>query len=172
MGAAQKKLKGDDEEEESHSNIAQEIILQDNAKYGEFDQLFSKFDTNTDNLLDERELIAAITHYSYVRPEFKKELNELLSEMETGKAITKQDFREMMSIYTGGDDKDEDIIDVFRIFDKDLNGKLGNEEISHVFGKIGLNLNIEQSSKLVNEADKDKDQQIDFEEFIKIIISK
>ncbi len=77
---------------EDDSNAAQEIIIKVNAKYGEFDQLFSKFDMNTDNLLDDHELISTIKHYSHVRPEFKLELNELLNEMETGKAITNEDL--------------------------------------------------------------------------------
>ncbi len=157
---------------EEESNAAQEIILKDNAKYGEFDQLFSKFDMNNKSLLDDHELISAIKHYSHVRPEFKAELNDLLSEMETGKAITKEDFREMMSVYTGVADNEENIIDVFKAFDKNLSGLIGADEVCHVFGKIGLNLNHEQGLKLINEADKDGDKMIDFEEFIKIIISK
>jgi len=171
MGA-QESVPVEEDEHAADSSLAKEIILKDNAKYGEFDQLFAKFDTNTDNYLDEHELISAINHYSHVRPEFKVELGELLDEMETGKAVSKEDFREMMSIYTGSADFDENVIDVFKSFDKNLDGKIGPEEVCHVFGKIGLNLNTEQGLKLIKEADKDLDKMIDFEEFIKIIISK
>ena len=154
------------------SYAAQKIIMQDNAKYGEFDQLFSKFDKNTDGFLDEPELISAIKHYMHVRPEFKMDLDDLLSDMETSNPIKKEDFREMMSLYTGGTETEENIIDVFKLFDKNLDGKVGTEEVCHVFGKIGLNLNYEQGQKLLLEADKDEDGCLDFDEFIKIIISK
>ena len=171
MGASEVKS-GDIGDDELESNMDKEIILKDNAKYGEFDQLFSKFDSNTDGSLDEVETIAAIKHYSYVRPEFKNELNDLLNEMESGKTINKQDFRDMMSVYTGAVDFEENIIDVFKTFDKNLTGKLDTPQICHVFGKIGLNLNEEQGQKLLVEADKDFDKNIDFYEFIKIILSK
>ena len=92
--------------------------------------------------------------------------------METSNPIKKEEFREMMSLYTGAGDIEENIIDVFKLFDKNLDGKIGCEEICHVFGKIGLNLNAEQGQKLVTEADKDGDNCLDFDEFIKIIISK
>lgn len=138
----------------------------------EFDQLFTKYDLNSDGFLNANEVTEAIKHHSNVKPELKNDLLELLNEMEMNKPINRDDFREMMNIYTGKTTNNENIIDVFKTFDKNLSGSITEKEICHVFGKIGLNLNEEQGKTLIKEADKDGDGYLDFEEFLRIIISK
>jgi len=149
-----------------------DIIQKYTEKYGEFDQVFEKFDINEDQTLGDSEIVSAINHYSQIRSGFKNQLTELLNEVELINPVNKEDFREVMSAYTGKNKNEEDMIQVFKGFDKNLCGYIGKEEICHVFGKIGLNLNNEQGQKLVEEADKDGDGKVDFEEFIKILISK
>ena len=149
-----------------------DIILRDNSKYGEFDQLFVKFDINNDGMLISNEIVSAVQHYAKIRPEFASSLDELLSDMDPGKPINREDFRELLTIYAGTNDNEDSIIDAFKCFDKNLTGRITVEEVCHVFSKLGLNLNEEQGKVLVNEADKNNDHEIDFEEFINILISK
>jgi len=171
MGSSESKYDNSNEEDDD-SKTHQDIFIKDQAKYGEFDQLFSKYDIDNSHTLSDTEFRTALIHFAHVRPEFKEEIAELLNEIEISNVIKKEDFREMMLVVTGKSDTDENIIDVFRILDQNMDGSVGTEEISHVFGKIGLNLNVTQSNKLIDEADKDRDTKIDFEEFIKVMIAK
>ena len=66
----------------------------------------------------------------------------------------------------------ENMIDVFKCFDKNLVGEVGSDEIRHVFGKLGMNLTIEEARELIQEGDTDGDEVMDFEEYIKIMLAK
>jgi len=77
-----------------------------------------------------------------------------------------------MYAFIVGQDPIEELIDVFKIFDKDNSKEITDIEILHVFDKLGLNLSRDDIKTLMSEADFDINNSIEFEEFIKIMIVK
>ena len=161
-------------EEEDLEAKAKEFAEAQKKKYGEIDPFFHEFDFNKDGSLDEREFKEAVRSYMRVHPEKEKDLNELLNNLEVGvnNPIVLEDFRKIMMIYLCEEMSLENMIDVFKCLDKNLEGQIGANEVKHVFSKLGLNLSIEEARELIGEADTDGDEVMDFEEFLKIMIAK
>jgi calmodulin len=170
MGAKQDKVADDEIEAKRLENIL-EIEKQ---KYGEIDLFFHKFDYNNVNFLNDKEFREAIKAYVKIHPEKEKNLNELILHLDLGvhTQIYLDDFRKIMTIYLEDEMKIENMIDVFKCFDKNLQGQIGTSEIKHVFSKLGLNLTDEEALELIKESDVDGDETMDFEEFLKIMIAK
>ncbi len=161
-------------EDEDLAKRANEIEQLEKKKYGEIDQFFHKFDSQGNGALDDKEFEEAIKAYISMHPEKKNNLNDLLNNLEIGNSsqIRITEFRKIMIAYLTDDVSIENLIDVYRCFDKNLMGSVGASELKHVFSKLGLNISNEEALELVREADADDDGSIDFEEFVKMMISK
>ena len=161
----------DDEEDR---RIIQEQMEQEKLKYGEFDDIFAKYDMDGNGCLDDQEIKMALKSYVLKHKDKKPQVDELLNQLELSGdyKLTKDDFRSMMICFIGNKDPIDEIIDVFKVFDKNLSAMIGPHELTHVFGKLGLNLSEEESKILIKEGDTDSDDVIDFHEFIAIMISK
>jgi len=61
----------------------------------------------------------------------------------------------------------EDIVDAFRVFDKDANGFMSAAELRHVMMNLGdQKLTEEDVAEMIREADMDGDGQINYEDFV------
>ena len=160
-----------EEDLDKKTNDYKEIMKK---KYGEIDPYFHEFDFNRDGTLNEVEFKEAIKSFMRAHPEKEANLNELLDNLEIGvkNPIALDEFRKIMDIYLSDQLTMENFIDVFKCMDKKKEGQIGVEEVKHVFSKLGLNLTPEEARELVLEADTDGDETMDFEEFLKIMISK
>ena len=63
-------------------------------------------------------------------------------------------------------------MEAFKVFDKDGNGFLSAAELRHVMTKLGEKLTDEEVDEMIREADVDGDGQINYEEFVKMMMSK
>ena len=61
------------------------------------------------------------------------------------------------------------IYDMFQLFDKDGNGYITGEELRNVMFSLGENLPDEVIDEMIDEADMNGDNRIDFFEFVKIL---
>jgi len=68
-------------------------------------------------------------------------------------------------------DTEEDIIEAFRVFDKDGNGTISAAELRHVMTNLGEKLTEEEVDEMIREADVNGDGIIDYKEFTKIILN-
>lgn len=62
-------------------------------------------------------------------------------------------------------DKDEEIIEAFKVFDRDGDGKISKQELYLVMKALGENLTEEEIEEMIREADINGDGEIDFYEF-------
>ena len=59
-----------------------------------------------------------------------------------------------------------------QVFDKDGNGFISAAELRHVMTNLGEKLTDEEVDEMIAEADVDGDGQINYEEFVKMMMAK
>ena len=68
-------------------------------------------------------------------------------------------------------DSEEELKEAFKVFDKDGNGFISASELRHVMTNLGEKLTDEEVDEMIREADVDGDGQINYEEFVKMMMS-
>merc|ERR1711868_294473 len=82
------------------------------------------------------------------------------------------EFLNMMAKKMKETDSEEEIREAFRVFDRDGNGYISAAELRHVMTNLGEKLTDDECDEMIREADIDGDGQIDYEEFVKMMLSK
>ena len=86
----------------------------------------------------------------------------------------KIDFDEFMTlmIKTSPENQaEEEVINAFRVFDKEGNGLISSAELKHIMMNIGDKMTEEEADEMVNEADIDEDGMINYEEFVRMMMA-
>ncbi|WMV17758.1 hypothetical protein MTR67_011143 [Solanum verrucosum] len=65
---------------------------------------------------------------------------------------------------------EEELKEVFKVFDKDQNGFISATDLRHVMINLGEKLTEEEAEQMIREADLDGDGQVNFDEFVKMMI--
>ena len=60
-------------------------------------------------------------------------------------------------------DQKEEMIEAFKVFDRDGNGFISKAELHHVMCNLGERLTEEEADEMIREADVDGDLQINYE---------
>lgn len=101
----------------------------------------------------------------------KEDLRKMLTDLD--KDVNSQiAFDEFVSVMTGrlGDrDSREEIYKVFRLFDEDNTGFITFRTLKKVCQELGETLTDDELQEMIDEADRDNDNQISFEEFYRIM---
>ena len=71
-----------------------------------------------------------------------------------------------------GGDPDEDLKEAFKVFDKDNNGFISQSELRLVMANLGEKLTDDEVEEMILEADIDGDGQVNYEEFVAIMVQK
>ncbi len=82
------------------------------------------------------------------------------------------EFLTMMARKMKDTDSEEEILEAFKVFDKDGSGFISAAELRHIMTNLGEKLTDEEVEEMVREADVNGDGQIDYEEFVKMMMSK
>ena len=69
-------------------------------------------------------------------------------------------------------DTEEELLNAFKIFDKEGNGLINLDELKHIMLKVGKNLSESEIDEMLKDADIDMDGFINYEEFIRSILTK
>merc|ERR1719355_49743 len=69
-------------------------------------------------------------------------------------------------------DTEEELIEAFKVFDRDGNGFISAAELRHVMTNLGEKLTDEDVDEMIREADVDGDGQVSYEEFVKMAMRK
>tara|TARA_B100001142_G_scaffold297824_1_gene320473 strand:+ start:26 stop:367 length:342 start_codon:yes stop_codon:yes gene_type:complete len=104
----------------------------------------------------------------------KNELIDMINEVDADgdSVIDLPEFLTMMARKLKDTDSEEEIVEAFKVFDKDGNGYISHAELRHVMTNLGEKLTDEEVEDMVGEADVDKDNMISYEEFVKMMMSK
>ncbi|KAK4765522.1 hypothetical protein SAY86_026612 [Trapa natans] len=102
------------------------------------------------------------------------ELQDMISEVDAdgNGTIDFPEFLNLMARKMKDTDSEEELKEAFRVFDKDQNGFISAAELRHVMTNLGEKLTDEEVDEMIREADVDGDGQINYEEFVKVMMAK
>ena len=135
----------------------------------ELKEAFNLFDTEHAGQLDARELKAAMRALGFEvrKPELKNVLQE------HGKQLTDTvNFTEFSAIVTprmASRDGREEILKIFRLFDEDKTGKISFRNLKKVALELGEGLGDQELQEMIEEADRDGDGLLSFDEFYRVM---
>ncbi|RMZ55647.1 hypothetical protein APUTEX25_000230 [Auxenochlorella protothecoides] len=102
------------------------------------------------------------------------ELKDMISEVDADKngTIDFPEFLSLMARKMKDSDSEEELREAFKVFDKDGNGFISSAELRHVMTNLGEKLTDEEVDEMIREADADGDGQVNYEEFVKMMLAK
>ena len=135
-------------------------------------EIFDYFDTDKDGEITLEELGELLRALGENPTE--KELQKMMDQIDDDKSgrINFKEFLELYSRKVEDPDTEEDLIEGFKLFDKDKNGKISPNELKSLLIDLLPNLSGEEAEEIVRDADTNNDGDIDFKEFVKFILSK
>merc|ERR1711934_122549 len=96
------------------------------------------------------------------------ELQDMISEVDPDDNRT-IDFSQFLTLMAR---KESEIKEAFKVFDKDGNGFIPADEIRHIITNFGPRLTYEEVDVIIREADIDGDSQINYDEFVNMMLAK
>ena len=96
------------------------------------------------------------------------ELHDMINEVDNDGSGT-IDFAEFLSLMSKkmkDADSEEELMEAFKVFDKDGNGFISSVELRHVMTNLGEKLTDDEVDEMIREADVDGDGQVNYDEFV------
>ena len=100
------------------------------------------------------------------------ELADMVNEVDTdgNGLIDFPEFLTMMAKKRQDVDSKEELREAFKMFDRDGNGFICAAELHYVMTNLGEKLSEEEAKAMIREVDVDRDGQINFEDFVKVLM--
>ncbi|KOO28823.1 calmodulin 3b (phosphorylase delta) [Chrysochromulina tobinii] len=138
----------------------------------EFKEAFSLFDKDGDGTITTKELGTVMR--SLGQNPTEAELQDMINEVDAdgNGTIDFPEFCTLMARKMKDTDSEEELKEAFRVFDKDGNGFISAAELRHIMTNLGEKLTDEEVDEMIREADIDGDGQINYEEFVKVMMAK
>lgn len=142
------------------------------SKLREFRDAFDMFDKDRDGSITAKELGNIIKSLNQHTSDI--EIQEMINEVDidgNGK-IDFEEFVSLMNRRMKETDTEEEVINAFRVFDKDGNDTISSTELRHIMTTIGDRLTDEEVDEMIREADVDGNGLINFVEFVRMMMAK
>ena len=157
-------------------DIDEEILKIENELYKQIDQYYHEFDVNNNGFIDSIEFKKCLEKVmeKTQNPEVKERILNFKEQMiiSVSKTLNKEQFRIVMSSMLLENFTMNEMIEMFRIFDKKRDGKICADELVYIFKNLGLSIDNEIAKELINEASYNGKDYMDFEEFARMMLSK
>jgi calmodulin len=141
-------------------------------KIAEFRAAFELFDKDRDGKITTKELGTVMRNLGQNPTE--AELQEMINEVDLDANGT-IDFKEFLGLMVRkmkDTDTEEELLEAFKVFDRDGNGLISSIELRHVMTQLGEKLTDDEVEEMIKEADNDGDGYINYEEFVKMMMTK
>jgi len=138
----------------------------------EFKEAFSLFDKDGDGTITPKELGTVMR--SLGQNPTEAELQDMINEVGADEHgfIDFPEFLSLMARTMRDWDTEDEIIDAFKVFDRDGNGFISVAEVRHAIMNLGEKLTDSEVDEMTQEADVDSNGQINYEEFVKMMMAK
>lgn len=133
--------------------------------------VFDVFDTDNSGSIDARELRKAMKALGFKIS--KESIEDMIADLDIDKSgsIEFDEFLEFIIARQGdGRDVHNEIVQGFKMFDTDKTGKISLNNLKQVSRLCGVKLNEQELKEMIQEADKDGDNEVDQEEFVSMML--
>ena len=142
------------------------------SRLKEFRDAFELFDKDKDGIITAKELGNVMKSLNHDPTEY--ELNEMIAEVDIdgNGQIDFEEFVCLMNKRSKETDTEEEVINAFKVFDKDGQGLISSNELYHIMTTLGDKLTEDEVEEMIREADIDGDGFINYEEFVRMMMVK
>ena len=137
-----------------------------------YKEAFQIFDKHSEGYISSNELGTIMSSLGFNISD--EDLNEITNIYDNEQNNNMIDFISFLGIISKKKEniyKEEDLIDAFRIFDKEGNGKISSKELLYVMMSSGEDFNENYIKELIDESSPDHDEYIDYKKFCKLLIT-
>lgn len=139
---------------------------------GDLKEAFAIYDLNSDGIISTREFSLVMRALGLNPTE--AELLNFIHDIDTDKdgAINFEEFANFMVDKLKPMNREEDLIEAFKVFDIEGKGYIAAEELRRVMTNLGEKLTDVEVNEMVREADIDGDGVINYVDFVKMMTLK
>ena len=133
---------------------------------------FEKADKNRDGLISFQELRALMRQCGYDVSEY--ELQDYVNDVNINEdgQIDVESFLEIIGKYQEDNETQQELYDVFKMFDKNRTNLITPKNVLDIFTKIDETIKEEEVLQMFKECDLDGDGYLNYEEFTRMIKNK
>merc|ERR1712142_255585 len=143
----------------------------DAVRTAEFKEAFDEFDKDGSGTISPEELLGVLRAMGQ-NPTEDELLNLVLEvDIDGNGTIEFDEFLSMMMKKAGEVDEEADLREAFKIFDRDKDGYISMTELKKVASMLGTMLTKDELDEFMAEADKDGNGKLDYDEFVKMLLS-
>jgi calmodulin len=151
--------------------MLKDYLTEDQAK--ECKEVFDLFDNQKEGLILASDLGNALRALG-MNPTLS-EVEDMLNEINinpTNNKIEITEFAEQYAKMLKDPDTDEDLLECFKIFDKDNSGIITPSELRHIMSTFGENFPEEEIAEMIRKGDPHNEGYIRYEELVKLMMQK
>eukprot|EP00753_Platysulcus_tardus_P018317 PLAT6820.4.p4 GENE.PLAT6820.4~~PLAT6820.4.p4 ORF type:complete len:150 (-),score=77.49 PLAT6820.4:177-626(-) len=137
----------------------------------EFKEAFSLFDKDGDGTITTNELGTVMR--SLGQNPTEAELQDMINEVDAdgNGTIDFPEFLTMMARKMKDTDSEEEILEAFKVFDKDGDGYISAAELRHVMTSLGEKLSDEEVDDMIREAGVDDAGRVNYKTFVTVMMA-
>ncbi|KAH7541917.1 hypothetical protein FEM48_Zijuj02G0018300 [Ziziphus jujuba var. spinosa] len=137
----------------------------------EFKEAFTLFDKDGNGCITTSELgnIMRSLGQNVTEAELRQMVTDV--DVDNNGTIEFPEFLEIMARKLKDSAAEEELKEAFSVFDKDQNGFISAAELRNVMTNLGEKLTDDQINEMIREADVDGDGEINYKEFVKVMIA-
>lgn len=135
-----------------------------------YKEAFRMLDRDHDGRLTAKELGSVLRSLGQHAAE--SDLRDFINEVDIdgNGTLEVDEFLEMMSKRQWEVNHLEEIMDVFKVLDKNGDGFINAAELRHIMSKLGVKISDQEAQDMINEADEDGDGKLNNVEFVRIMM--
>ena len=143
-------------------------MTDENTRFQDIKEAFNVFDKDNDGFITIKELGTVMRSLGHNPTEMElQDMIKLYDKDESG-TIDFPEFLDLMTTKMKETELEEQLIETFKVFDRDGNGLLSGQELKYV-GEVLTDTEVDE---LIKQADVDGDGFINYQEFVKMMTAK